>query len=427
MLRHVRWAAVWLLLTAAAAVAQQEKVIDRIVAVVDNEIILESELSQYMQFQVGSQAALDAMTPAQVESLKTYILDELINQKVLLAKARADTVKVEARLVDAELDARIKALVDQAGGQDKLEQYYGMPLAKLKRQFRPMVEDGMLIDKVRQEKLKDVKVGPAEVLRFWETYKDSIPPLRDGVRIAHILLQDSVSPVSVEATMHLADSLRQIIVSGKMTFEDCARQFSQDPGTADKGGLLGQTNRGELVPEYEAAAYALKPGEISQPVLSPFGVHIIRLDERLGEKILTHHILLKVAPTDSDLMRTEALADSIVRAARGGADFGELAMRYSADRKTAIKGGDLGWFAPDELPVDFKGPLTDVAKDSVIAPVRTRFGVHIVKVTDRMYARAITLSEDYDRIAAMALAKKKDDVYQKWVQDLAAQTYIEKK
>jgi peptidyl-prolyl cis-trans isomerase SurA len=280
---------------------------------------------------------------------------------------------------------------------------------------------------VRQEKLKDVKVGPAEVLRFWETYKDSIPPLRDGVRIAHILLQDSVSPVSVEATMHLADSLRQIIVSGKMTFEDCARQFSQDPGTADKGGLLGQTNRGDLVPEYEAAAYALKPGEISQPVLSPFGVHIIRLDERLGEKILTHHILLKVAPTDSDLMRTEALADSIVRAARGGADFGELAMRYSADRKTAIKGGDLGWFAPDELPVDFKGPLTDVAKDSVIAPVRTRFGVHIVKVTDRMYARAITLSEDYDRIAAMALAKKKDEVYQKWVQDLAAQTYIEKK
>jgi peptidyl-prolyl cis-trans isomerase SurA len=425
MLKHLRWAAVLLLFAAAAA--QQEKMIDRIVAVVDNEIILESELLQYVQFQVGSQAALEAMTSAQIESLRTFVLDELINQKVLLAKARADTVTVEARIVDSELDSRLKALIEQAGGQDKLEQYYGMPLAKLKRQFRPLVEDGLLIEKVRQEKFKDVKVGPGEVQRFWETYKDSIPPLRDGVRIAHILLPDSVSAVSVEAAVHRADSLRELITSGKMTFEDCAQRFSEDPGTRDKGGLLGQTNRGELVPQYEAAAYVLKPGEISAPVLSPFGVHVIRLDERWGEKILTHHILLKVVPTDSDRARTEALADSIVQAARGGADFGELALKHSTDTKTAIKGGDLGWFSPDELPDDFKGPLAGVAKDSVIAPIRTRFGLHVVKVTDRMYARPISLAEDYDRIAAMALAKKKDEVYQKWIQDLSAQTYIEKK
>jgi len=156
-------------------------------------------------------------------------------------------------------------------------------------------------------------------------------------------------------------------------------------------------------------------------------VHVIRLDERLGEKILSHHILLKVAPTDSDRARTEARADSIVRAARAGADFGELALKYSTDTKTAIKGGDLGWFAPEELPVDFKGALTGVAKDSVISPLRTRFGVHVVKVTDRMYARPITIEEDYDRIAAMALAKKKDEIYQKWISDLSSQTYIEKK
>jgi len=425
MHRHVRWAALLLLLTAAAA--QQEKIIDRVVAVVDNEIILESELLQYVQFQVGSQAALEAMTSAQIESLRTFVLDELIRQKVLLAKARLDSVTVEARVVDSELDSRLKALIEQAGGQDKLEQYYGMPLAKLKRQFRPLVEDGLLIEKVRQEKFKDAKVGPGEVQRFWETYQDSIPPLRDGVRIAHVLLPDSLSAVSVDAAMRKTDSLRELVVSGAMTFEDCARRFSEDAGTADKGGLLGQTNRGELVPEYEAAAYVLKPGEISQPVLSPFGVHVIRLDERLGEKILSHHILLKVAPTDSDRARTEARADSIVRAARAGADFGELALKYSTDTKTAIKGGDLGWFAPEELPVDVKGALTGVAKDSVISPLRTRFGVHVVKVTDRMYARPITIEEDYDRIAAMALAKKKDEIYQKWISDLSSQTYIEKK
>ena len=427
MRRNIHWMTLLLLVTAFAAAAQQDKVIDRIVAVVDNEIILESELIQYMQFQVGSQSELEKMTAAQIESLKTFILDELINQKVLLAKARADTVVVESRMVDQELDRRVASLIEQAGGQDKLEQYYGMPLAKLKRQFRPLVEDGLLIERVRQEKLKDAKVGPGEVQRFWETYKDSIPPLRDGIRIAHILLQDSVSAISVEAALAKADSLRKLIASGAMTFEECASRFSDDPGTAAKGGLLGLTNRGDLVPEYEAAAYALKAGEMSDPVLSPFGVHVIQLDERLGEKINTRHILLKVVPTDSDLARTKALADSLLRALRGGADFSELALKFSTDTKTAVKGGDLGWFSPAELPVDFAGPLTGVAKDSVIAPIRTRFGIHIIKVKERMYARAITINEDYDRIAMMALAKKKDEIYTKWIAELSARTYIEKK
>lgn len=427
MHKHLLRLTAFLLFSSFALYAQQEKVIDRIVAVVDNEILMESELMQYVQFQVGSQSALAAMSEAQIESLTTYVLDELINQKVLLAKARADTVTVETRFVDSELDSRIKTLIEQAGGQDKLEQYYGLPLSKLKQQFRPLVEDGMMIEKVRQEKLKDVKVGPAEVQRFWEVYKDSMPPIRDGVRIAHILLKDSVSQVSVDATMRRADSLRTLVTSGKMTFEECAKQFSDDPGTAEKGGLLGQTNRGELVPEYESAAYALKPGEISAPVLSSFGVHVIRLDERLGEKILTHHILLRVVPTESDRVRTAALADSLIQTARGGADFVELASKFSTDAKTAVKGGDLGWFAPDELPLDFKAPLEGAKKDSVIAPIRTRFGLHVIKVTDRVYARKITIEDDFDRISNMALAKKKDEIYTKWIAELRQQTYIEKK
>jgi len=405
----------------------KEKMIDRISAVVDNEIILESELLQYMQFNAGSQAALEAMTAAQLDSMKKYILDELIAQKVLLAKARADTIVIETRVVDNELDARMKTLSDQAGGQDKLEKYYGMPFTKLKRQFRPMVEDGLLIERVRQEKLKDVKVTPGDVQRFWEMYKDSMPKLKDGVRIAHILLQDTLSDQSKDEAIRKADSARAQILSGRMTFEDCAKRFSDDMGTASQGGELGKTNRGELVPEYEAAAYLLKPGEISQPVLSPFGVHVIRLDERQGEKITTHHILFKVVPTAADQARTQAIADSIIQAARAGADYADLAVKYSTDLKTAGKGGDLGWFAPIDLPVDFKAAVDTLKKDDIAAPIRTRFGVHILKVVDRMYARPISFTEDYDRISAMALTKKKDEIYSKWIDELSAQTYIERK
>jgi peptidyl-prolyl cis-trans isomerase SurA len=410
-----------------AAAADAQKMIDRIVAVVDNDIVLESELSQYVQYNIGSQAALDAMRPGQLDSLRKMVLDELIMQKVLLAKAHLDTIVVDSKTVDNELDARIKNLTEQAGGQDHLEEYYGMPLQKLKRQFRPLVEEGMLIEKVKQEKLKSVAVSPGDVQRFWQTYQDSIPPLKDGVRLAHILLTDSISQSSVDAAMHKADSVRALIVGGKVTLDDYAKQYSDDVGTAAKGGMLGATNRGELVPEYESAAYGLKVGDVSAPVLSKFGVHLIRLDARTGEKITTSHVLFKVSPTDADLARTNARADSIVTAVRGGADFATLAVQYSTDTKTASKGGDLGWFGPDEVPVDFKPVIAGLKKGDVAGPVRTRFGAHVVRVSDRINARPITLAEDYDRIQRMALLRKQDEVFSKWAQELEAETFIEKR
>jgi len=416
-----------LLMASAAFAAEPVKIIDRIVAVVDNDIILESELAQYVQYSVGSQAAMDAMKPADMDSIRKMVLDQLVMQKVLLAKARYDTVKVEPKTVDAELDARVKALTDQAGGPDKLEEYYGMSLSKLKRQFRPLVEEGLLIDKVKQDKLKDVVASPGDVQRFWQTYKDSIPPLKDAVRLAHILLADTISQSAIDAAVHKADSIRTEILAGKIKFEDYATKYSDDPGTAAKGGKLGTTNRGDLVPEYESAAYQLKVGEISPPVISPFGVHIIRLDERMGEKITTSHILFKIVPTESDLARTNARADSIVKAVRGGADFGALAVEYSTDIKTKGKGGDLGWFAPDEIPVDFKPAIAGLKKGEVTGPIRTRFGAHVVLVADRITARPITLEDDYDRIQHMALLKKQNEVFDKWTKELTTETYIEKR
>jgi peptidyl-prolyl cis-trans isomerase SurA len=403
------------------------KVIDRIVAVVDNEIILESELSQYVQYTIGSQAALDALRPAQLDSLRRGILEQLINQKVLLAKAREDTLKVEDRAIDGELDQRIKSLLEQAGGQERLEEYYGMPVAKLKRQFRPLVEEGMLIDRVRQEKMKGITVSSGDVQRFWETFKDSIPPLKDAVRFSHILLVDSISQSSADAALHKADSVKALIDSGKVTLEEYASRYSDDPASSAKAGKLGLTNRGDLVPEYEAAAYALKPGELSKPVRSQFGIHLIRLDERLGEKINTSHILFRIAPTAADFARTDARADSLVKAIRGGASFADMAAQYSTDLKTAGKGGDLGWFAPAEVPREFKAAVDTMKKGDVVGPLRTQFGAHIIEVTDRISARPITLQDDFDRISRMATAKKQDEVFQKWVKQIAADTFIERK
>jgi peptidyl-prolyl cis-trans isomerase SurA len=401
--------------------------IDRIVAIVDEDIILESEVFQFLQLNIGSQKALESLPASQIDSLKKQILEELIKQKVLLAKARADTVKVPQRDVDKELDERIKTLADQIGGQDKLEEYYGMPIARIKRQFRQLVEDGMMIDRVKGEKLREVKASRSEVDRFWKTYQDSIPPLKDALRISHILLQDALSEGSKQTTIAKADSVRTLIESGQSTFEEYASRYSEDNATAAKGGKLGLTNRGELVPEYEAMAFGMKADEISPPVVSQFGVHVIRLNERVGEKINTSHILFRIIPDEADKARTQTRADSIIQAVQGGADFGEHALRYSVDAKTAPKAGDLGWFSPADLPDDFREPLQDLKKGELSKPFRTKFGVHVVKVTERVFARSVTLDEDYDRIELMALRMKQEQEYDKWVAELSKEMYIERK
>lgn len=425
--RHFRLLLCAVALVVFSASLPAQEVIDRIVAIVDDEIILESEVFQYLQFSVGSTVNLEKLPESTVDSIRTQILDELIDQKLLLTRARLDSVVIPSRQVDQELDDRIRSLVDQIGGESKLEEYYGMPLAKIKRQFRPLIEEGLMIDEVKRQHLASVRVTRSEVLDFWNAYRDSIPELKDAIRLSHILLQDNLSEASVAAAVARADSVRQLIVNGDMTFEDCAEMFSQDPGTAAKGGALGTTSRGDLVPEYEAAAYAMQDGEISDPVVSQFGVHIIRLNSRIGEKINTSHILFKVVPAAADMEITMARADSITKAAREGADFSALALTYSTDTKTAPLGGDLGWYSPGELPDEFKGPLQNLKKGEVADPFRTVFGVHIAKVTERVFSRPITLDEDYDRIEKLAVAKKRDQAYVDWMKELASETYIERK
>ncbi len=203
-----------LLITLAlcAALARGEEVIDRVVAVVDDEIILESEVLQYLQYTLGARVALDSLSEAQMDTLSKEVLEELIAQKLLLTQARKDSIVVTPKEIDRELDNRVSNLLTQVGGQEKLESYYGMPLPKIKRQFRPLVEETLLIERTRGKHMQQVRVSRNEVLEFWETIKDSLPPLRDAIRLSHILLADRIAEASTNAAIARAESARQAIL-----------------------------------------------------------------------------------------------------------------------------------------------------------------------------------------------------------------------
>jgi peptidyl-prolyl cis-trans isomerase SurA len=414
-----------LLLALACGRAPATEVIDRILAVVDEDIILESEVLQYLQFNLGGEVDLAALSDEQLADLKMRILEELIRQKVLLAKARADTVTIRDRDVDRELESRIKALEGQLGSEEKVSEYYGMSMAQIRREFRTLVREGMMIDELKRTYLGDIRVGRGDVEAFWKVYQDSIPPIEEAVKLSHILLRDEVSDASRQATMARADSVREMIRSGEVEFEAAARRLSDDPASAKKGGLLGTTNRGDLVPEFEEVAYNLEEGEISYPVETQFGIHIIRLNSRTGEKINTSHILFNITPGVADKESTMVRARALRAEILVGGDFAEAASRLSWDAKSAANGGELGWFKPEELPEDFRVPARNLTPGEISEPFRSQFGVHLLKVDDRQTARRVTLAEDYDRIEQMALTQRREREFNKWIDKLKAQTFIE--
>jgi peptidyl-prolyl cis-trans isomerase SurA len=406
--------------------ARPTEVVDRILAVVDADIILESEVLQYLQFNLGRDVRMDQLSEEQLANLKLQVLDELIRQKVLLAKARADTVTIADREVDRELDSRIKGLEQQLGSEEKIVEFYGMPMTRIRREFRELVKENMMVDQLKRTYLGDIRVTRDEVNAFWQIYQDSIPAIQEAVKLSHILLRDEISEISRKAAIARADSVRQLILGGKIKFEAAAQEFSNDQASAQAGGLLGTTNRGDLVPEFEEVAYRLKEGEVSEPVESKFGIHLIRLNSRKGEKINCSHILFNIIPTVADEESTRVRADSLREKILSGSEsFAQAAMKLSWDAKSATNGGALGWFKPEELPDDFRIPSRSLAVGEISKPFRSQFGVHLVRMDDRQTARKVSLEEDYDRIEQLVLSQKREQEFNKWIDKLKAETYIE--
>lgn len=414
-----------IILCSMFSLAFGQEVWDRVLAIVDDNIILESEVLMYAQ-SLALQSRVDPIKYLQNEEIKDQILKELIDQQVLLAKAKEDTVVVEDREVDREMENRLKVIIEEVGSEEGLERVYGMSIREIRREFRKTIREALMVDRVKQVKMMGVKVSRAEVEEFFKEHKKELSDLPESVEIAHILLKVKPSVDAEERAFALADSLFEVIQGGG-DFEELAGQFSQDPGTKKKRGLLGWTERGDFVPEFEKAAFELDTGKVSPPVKTRFGYHIIRLNERMGEKINTSHILIRLQPTDDDQERVMALADSIYERLLGGADFAELANKYSQDEETAAEGGELGTFALKELVKVYAEKLKELKPGDFTEPFKSDMGIQVLKLSKRDKPRPLTLKDDWEKISQFALNAKREKIYQEWLAKLKERVYIEVK
>jgi len=402
----------------------QQVVVDRIVAVVGKQPILLSDLNSQVEFYAFNNK-VDPSSP----QLKQQVLEVMINDKLMLTKALDDTnISVSEDQVTNQLDALVAQRIQQVGSEKKLEELYGMPISKMKREFREETRNQLLVQALQQNKFGDLQPSRREVEQFYAQYKDSLPNVPEQLELYHIF---RVPQIGVQMKSQIREQLQKILDSVKAggDFADFARRYSEDKGTAASGGDLGFVRRGEFFTEFEEAVFALKDSEFSPIVESPIGFHIIQLLERRGEQVHPRHILLKfkedTSADDSTIAFLKGLKDSIAH----GADFSDLAKRYSEDKESAQIGGFLG-----DLPVtQFDQSVLETAskmKDGDVSdPVKVKAGklagYQILYLKKRVTPHVMRLPDDWKQVEQLAISYKRTTEYQAWLKQLHSEIYWE--
>ncbi len=405
----------------------QTTTVDKIAAVVDKEIITESDIQFSIQ-QLVMQNKIDPKTPG----LRERVLDGLIDEKLVLAKAIEDSVVVSNEEVSDRLERQINGLIQQLGSAEKLEELYKMPISRMKRdyQFKEMIRKQMLVQKIQQTRQMSLSVSSREVEEFFTQYKDSIPNIPTEYKLSHIYIQPKPDTLTEQKTYNKALSVLDSIKSGG-DFADFARRYSTDPGSSSQGGDLGWVKRGLFVKEFEEAVFSMKEKEYSKPIKTQYGYHIIQLLERRGESVHPRHILFSIATSQADDDSAIALLKKLRERSLAGESFAVLAKKYSEDPETKDIGGDLGTVTAEQLEGTFLTTVRSLKEGEISEPQKittgNKYGYHIILVRSIIPEHSVDLQKDYQRLEQLALQFKSTTQYQRWLEDLRKSMYWEKK
>ncbi len=418
----------------AHAVAGQKQVIDEIIANVGTEIVLLSDLEEQYSLLLAQQGTLPA-------DARCAILEQLLTQKLLVNQAKLDSVEVSDEEVEAQLNARIEQILAYMNNDVRqFEEYYGQTIAEVKEAFREDLRDQLLADRMRNQVVQDITVTPSEVIEFYHSIPyDSLPYFNSEVEVSEVVVKPEPDDEEKAQARRQLEELRRRIVEDGEDFGELARRYSDDFGSARLGGDLGWAKRGKFVPEFEAAAYRLEPGEISEVVETEFGYHLIQLLERRGNQIHTRHILIKPRISPRDIERAVALLDSVrTLILLDSLSFSEAVKRFGSEAvqsynndgrmvnprtgNTFFEIADLDpdiYFAIDTLEVG------EVTKPFAFTAPNGEKWVRIVKLEARSEPHRASLSLDYAKIRKAAIEAKKNEYLYKWVMRTIRNTFIQ--
>jgi peptidyl-prolyl cis-trans isomerase SurA len=407
-----------------------EVVIDKIIAKVDDYIILKSELER---------SYLDFLSRGEMRgsNAKCQILQQLVVNKMLMAQSEIDSIFVDDAEVNRNLDRRMSVMAQQFGGEEAIEKAYEKSIEQIRAEIFDNIKEQLTIQRMQSELTSELKVTPSEVKKFFKNIpQDSLPYFSTEVSIAQIVKDPKPGKSQKEKVRNLMLDIRSRIESGE-SFATLAKQYSQDPGSAANGGQLGFYGRGELAPEYEAAALSMKPGEMSMPVETQFGFHLIQLQEKRGNTYRTKHILITPQPNQADYDKAEKYLDSLRTLIQlDSMTFQAAAKEYSDDQLTSSAGG----FFQDEtgalrVPAEQLDPniffTIDTMKiGNITKPIRFQkedgsYSFRVIYYKDKIAPHQANLDIDYQKIAAATLGQKKNARISQWFEKARGNVFIE--
>jgi peptidyl-prolyl cis-trans isomerase SurA len=416
------------------AKAQQKRSLDKIAAVVGSSIILQSDIElKYATY-------LAQGNPPNPE-IKCQIAQSFVTQKLLAAQAIIDSIDVKDDEVDADIDRRMRGMIQRAGSQDKLEQFLGRSVIQYKDEIRPDIREELVAQKMQQKITTDVNTTPEDVKKFFNTIpKDSLPIVNKTVEVGEIQFDPKLNESEKAYYRAKAQDLLDRVKKGE-DFGALARLYSQDPGSSLQGGDLGFADRTTFVKEFAAWAFRLKAGELSPVFETDFGFHFLQVIERRGEQVHVRHILIIPAVTEASLQRAKAKADSVFDflTKNNKITFSNAAAYYSDNKETKYNGGMMlnaqdvetrTTFIPTNaldpqvaLTVDTM-KIGSMSKPQLFTDAAGKKSYKILYLKSSTNAHKTNLTDDYPKIKEYATNDKINRKVSEWFQKRRKQTFI---
>ena len=407
----------------------QPQTVDGVAAIVGGDVILKSDIDE--QYDVFNRQNFGKPVSY------CEVFEELLFQKLLIHHAAIDSISIGEEEVEANMDRRIQQLIMQMGDQKKLEDFYEKSVVEIKEDMRTLIKEQLTAQRMQMTVVEGIEVTPSEVREYYENLPaDSIPLISAEVELSQIVKFPELSDEAEQEVIAKLKELKERIENGT-SFSSMAILYSEDPGSNKKGGEYQGIQRGVFVKEFEAVAFNLRKGEISDPFKTEFGYHIVQLLEKRGEELDLRHILIKPKLTQENLQEAKNFLDSVsVAITNGEMTFEEASRRFSDDEQTRFNGGQMSNFQSGNNKFEVSqldrglfaliSSLEDdeISEASFYRMEDQREAFRIVRLDANYEPHKANLDLDFTRIKGFALQQKQAKTVEDWKNEKLADTFV---
>jgi peptidyl-prolyl cis-trans isomerase SurA len=422
----------FVLCTSQIKVYAQDNVIDEVVWIVGDEAILKSDVEE-------------ERLNAQYNGVKfegdpyCVIPEQIAIQKLYLHQAAIDSVEVTDSEVMQQVEWQINNIIRQIGSKEKMEEYFNKTYTQIRETMRESAREKLTVERMQKKLVGDIKITPAEVRKYFkEVPQDSVPFIATQVEVQIITQQPKIPIAEIDDVKKRLREYSDRITSGDTPFSSLAILYSEDPGSARRGGELGFMGKGELLPEFAAVAFNLNdPKKVSKIVETEYGFHIIQLIEKRGDRINCRHILLKPRVSDKDLQAAMGRLDSVANDIRSSKfTFDQAASVISHDKDTRNNHGlmantrtSTSKFEMDQLPQEVakavdKLNIGEISKAFIMVNDKGKQVCAVVKLKSRIDGHKATITDDYQNLKELVLSKIRAQKLDQWIKDKQKKTYV---